>query len=106
MQGNKKTVSPEDRCVILVKVVPRSYKSSISHQGQNSYKIKLMSPPVEGSANKELLELLARELSIPTRNLEIVTGTRSRNKRIRISGMNEKKVAEILASVCETVLSK
>jgi len=82
--------------VILVRVIPRSTETSISPQGHNSYKVKLTSPPVDGAANKQLLEVFAGKLSIPVRQIEILSGEHARIKRLRIYGANLKTLAQIL----------
>jgi uncharacterized protein YggU (UPF0235/DUF167 family) len=50
--------------------------------------IRLAAAPVDGAANAELIELLARALDTPKRNITIVGGERSRSKRVRIAGMD------------------
>lgn len=82
--------------MILVRVVPRSAKTSIHPQGHNSYKVKLTSAPVDGAANKQLLEVFAAKLSIPVRRIEILSGEHARTKRLRIHGADEKTLAQIL----------
>ena len=47
----------------------------------------MSAPPVEGAANDELVELLARTLDLPRRALTVVSGERGRLKRIRIEGL-------------------
>jgi uncharacterized protein YggU (UPF0235/DUF167 family) len=46
----------------------------------------LASAPVDGAANDELIEVLARALQVPKRAVSIVAGDRSRQKRARVSG--------------------
>lgn len=50
-------------------------------------KIQLASPPVEGAANAELLDLLAKTLGVPRRALTLVAGEGSRRKRVRVEGV-------------------
>ena len=50
--------------------------------------IRLAAAPVDGAANAELIGVLARALHIPKRDVTIVSGERSRNKRVRIAGMD------------------
>jgi uncharacterized protein len=75
-----------ESCVINVRVVPRSSKVSIEALGNDQYKIKLTSPPVDGEANEQLVRVLAAKLSIPSNKIEIISGAKSRLKRVRISG--------------------
>jgi uncharacterized protein YggU (UPF0235/DUF167 family) len=41
---------------------------------------------VEGSANEALVAFLAEALDLPRRNIRIVSGERSRRKRLAITG--------------------
>ena len=58
--------------------------------------IKLNAPPVEGAANRELIDLLANLLDVPKRNISIVSGDRSRTKRVRVDGLTADDVARRL----------
>ncbi len=84
--------------MISVRVIPRSSETAIVPQGFNNYRVKLTSPPVDGAANKQLLEVFSRKLSIPVRQIEIVSGEHARTKRLRIYGADETMLAKILNS--------
>ena len=58
--------------------------------------IRLAAAPVDGAANAELIDVLARALRVPKRDVTIVSGERSRNKRVRIAGMNASHVLDRL----------
>jgi uncharacterized protein (TIGR00251 family) len=60
----------------------------------NALLVRLHAAPVDGAANAELIEVLAEALSVPKRAVSIVSGERSRQKRVRIEGVTN----EILAS--------
>ena len=50
--------------------------------------VRLAAAPVDGAANDELIALLAQTLRIPRRAITIVSGERSRTKRVRIAGID------------------
>jgi len=50
--------------------------------------VRLTAPPVEGAANAELVEVLAEALGVPRRQVAIVGGERSRQKSVRVSGID------------------
>ena len=54
--------------------------------------VRLAAAPVDGAANEELINLIAKTLRIPRRDVTIVSGERSRNKRIRIAGLTQEAV--------------
>lgn len=51
--------------------------------------IRLAAPPVEGAANDLLVEFLAGLFGRPRRDVTIVAGHTSRDKRIRIDGISD-----------------
>ena len=85
---------PQQSVSIKIKVEPRSSKSGIVGLYGDALKVKLTSPPVEGKANKELVEVLAKECGIRKGDIEIVSGKSSKNKLVRIAGIQS--IAEII----------
>ncbi|HEY9633696.1 MAG TPA: DUF167 domain-containing protein [Coleofasciculaceae cyanobacterium] len=67
-----------------VKVKPNSKKQSIEEFTDGSLTVHLKSPPVDGKANKELIELLAEKFNVPKSQIRIKSGLSSRNKLIEI----------------------
>lgn len=57
---------------------------------------RLQAPPVDGKANDELIDLIAAALDVPARAVSIVAGERSRQKRVRVSGIDERTAASRL----------
>ncbi len=82
--------------VIRVKVLPRSSKTEIAGQADGVYRIKLTAPPVNGKANKALINFLAKKTGLPKRNFQIVSGEHSRNKTIRIHKVAPENVMKSL----------
>jgi hypothetical protein len=68
---------------ITVKVKPNSSKQEIRLKG-NIYNVNLLSPPVEGKANRELIELLSDYFNIPKSEVSIISGHKSRTKIVNI----------------------
>lgn len=59
--------------------------------------IRLAAPPVEGVANDALVAFLSDTLNVPRRRIEIVSGERSRDKRVAIAGTDrETALARLL----------
>jgi uncharacterized protein (TIGR00251 family) len=52
----------------------------------DSLKLRLSAPPVEGKANEALIDYIAKRFDVPRRNVEIVSGERSREKRVAVRG--------------------
>jgi len=51
---------------------------------EDTIKIKIAAPPIEGRANKELLCFLSRTLKIPKSSIEIIRGLQTRIKQVEI----------------------
>lgn len=84
--------------VLDIRVVPRAGRAGPAGTRGGAILIRLNAPPVDGAANAELVELLAGLLDVPRRQIAIVAGERSRQKRVRIDGIDEKTARELLES--------
>jgi uncharacterized protein (TIGR00251 family) len=82
--------------MLSIRVVPRSSRSEIVGLIGNELKVKVNSPPVDGSANDELMRLLAKEFGVSRSNIEIVSGHTSKQKRIRITGLDDDDITAVL----------
>ena len=67
-----------------VKVKPNSKKQTIEEFADGSLMVHLKSPPRDGKANKELIELLAKKIDVPKSQIRIKSGLSSRTKLIEI----------------------
>ena len=83
--------------IVNVRVIPRASRSAIAGTRDNAILVRLNAPPVDGAANEELIRLLADVLDIAPRNIQIVSGERSRGKRVRISGRTAAEVEHMLS---------
>ena len=75
-----------------VRVIPRAGRSEIAGLRDGALRIRLAAAPVDGAANTELIDLLAQALRIPRRDITIVSGERSRSKRVRITGLDRDQI--------------
>lgn len=87
--------------LIDVKVIPRAGRTMIAGTRDNALLIRLAAAPVDGEANAELIDFLARRLGVPQRNLSIVAGEKSRNKRIKIVGLSAVDIEQRLGPAGE-----
>ena len=81
------TDTPEG-ILITIRVIPRAGRSEIAGTRGGAFLVRLNAPPVDGAANAELIRVLAAVLDVPKRAITIVTGERSRNKRVRVAGLD------------------
>ncbi len=81
--------------LIDVRVIPRSGRSGIAGTRDGALLVRLNSPPVEGAANAELIDVIAEALAVPRRAVSIVSGERSKQKRVRVAGISEAAAASL-----------
>lgn len=79
--------------VLRVRVMPRARANALTADGSGGLRARLMAPPVEGAANRALIELVARALRVKRGDLEIVRGERGRDKLVAVHGLSEADVA-------------
>ena len=78
-----------DGCLIFkVQVVPRASRSEVAGEYNGSLRIRIAAPPVDGAANKELINVLAKTFNVPRRNINILSGESSRSKQVSIAGVS------------------
>jgi uncharacterized protein len=82
-----KSEKPRADAVLDVRVIPRSPRTRVDGMRGNAILVRLAAPPVEGAANDALIAFLSKALDLPRRNVTIVSGDKSRDKRIRIVGL-------------------
>ena len=95
-KGRKNNTDRRSSTVIVVRVIPRSSKITISQEGPSSYKVRLTSAPVDGAANAQLLQVLSGKLSLPVRDIRMISGEKSRMKRVQIHGLDLAEITERL----------
>ena len=95
-------VSERDGSIVFaVRVTPRTSRDAIEGEYQGALKIRLTAPPVEDRANDALRRLLAARLNVPVSAVRIVSGEKSRNKRVAVAGVTRAQVIS-LATVAKT----
>lgn len=82
-----------DGTVINVKAQPRSSKSGIDGLIGDAVKVRIRCAPVDGKANRELIETLADEFGIAKSRVEFKSGETSKQKRILLRGVTAAEVA-------------
>jgi uncharacterized protein (TIGR00251 family) len=73
-----------EQLILNVRIQPRAKKDEIVGLHDNRLKINLSEAPLEGRANERLLRVIADVFRVAKRDVEIISGRSSRNKRIRI----------------------
>ncbi|GAG12410.1 unnamed protein product [marine sediment metagenome] len=77
--------------IVKVKIVPGSSKNKIIGVYNDSLKITITAPPVEGKANKKCIAYLAKYFDVAKSKIEIISGQTSKNKLIKIYDISKKE---------------
>jgi len=67
-----------------IKVIPKSSLNKVIRLSDTDLKVKLTSPPVDGEANKKLIEILSKEYNVAKSKIKIVKGETRKNKIVNI----------------------
>jgi uncharacterized protein (TIGR00251 family) len=83
--------------IINVRLIPRARNSGIAGTRGDALLVRVQAPPVEGAANRELIAVMAAALRVPRQAISITAGDRSRQKLVRIIGIDVATAAGRLA---------
>lgn len=89
------TETPEG-VILNVKAQPRSSKSGLDGILGDAIKVKIKCAPVDGKANKELVETLADVFDLPKSSVVFKSGETSKTKRILLKGVSVERVQKEL----------
>ncbi|MDH5401032.1 MAG: DUF167 domain-containing protein [Candidatus Heimdallarchaeota archaeon] len=87
-------ITKNGEIIFEVKVIPNSPNTAIVLQDQ-LLSVRVNKPSNQGKANIELIKILSNFFQISKSNICIVKGTKSRNKKISLVGLNDEKKEEI-----------
>lgn len=92
---SKCIIEQDDGILITIEVKPGARITGIEgiDEWRDCINVKLKARAEKGKANKELIQLLSSILSLPSSNIIIVGGKKSRQKSIKILGLKAEEVA-------------
>jgi len=67
-------------------VIARSSKCEVIQLSENSYKVKLTRPALEGKANEQLREVLSEYFKTSKANVRIISGEHNTLKCVELGG--------------------
>ncbi|GBD16624.1 hypothetical protein HRbin26_01522 [bacterium HR26] len=83
---------------LWVQVTPRAARSELAEVEGGALRVRVTAPPVEGAANRALVDLLSESLGLPARRIRLIAGGRSRRKRVLIEGLRADELRARLAA--------
>jgi uncharacterized protein (TIGR00251 family) len=81
-----------DSFMLQVRVTPRAARDQIVGWQDDTLRVRVTPPPLQGRANEAALRLLAAALAVSPGRLRIVRGQAQRNKVIAVEGLSEEEV--------------
>ncbi len=87
-----------DGILLAVRVIPRAGRSGLAGTRGGAVLVRLAAAPVDGAANDELVAVLADAFGVARRDVTIVAGERSRQKRVRVRGIDADIAATVIAA--------
>jgi len=86
----------EGAVILPVRVQPRASKDEIAGEMNGALRVRLQAPAVENRANEALVDFLAQLLKTPKSAVRILSGERSRTKRIEIRGVTKQQILGLM----------
>ncbi|WP_058477987.1 DUF167 domain-containing protein [Legionella steigerwaltii] len=72
--------------ILHLYVQPGARKTEVVGVHEGELKIRLNTPPIEGRANKALLQFVAQIFKVPARHVLLKRGEKSRHKTLTVIG--------------------
>ncbi len=80
--------------ILKLKIAPNSSKNEII-KTEEGVKVKITALPVEGKANKALIEFLSKTFKISKSSFEIIKGETSKEKTVLVKCNDEEKLQKL-----------
>jgi len=96
--------STTEGVILRVRIQPRASRCGISDVKEDYLKLRVSAPPVEGAANRACRDYLAKQFGIPKGYVEILSGEKSREKRILLKGIDRDTVLSHISKIFEKSL--
>ena len=80
-----------DGIIVNIRISPNAKKNEIITDGE-IVKIKITAQPIDGKANKALIEYLSKNFKIPKSSIKIIKGETSKDKTVLFETQDELKL--------------
>lgn len=84
----------KDGLIVNIKISPNSKRNEIVREEEYT-KIKITAQPIDGKANKALVEFLSKNFKIPKTSIKILKGETSKEKTILFETKDEEKLQKL-----------
>lgn len=80
----------KDGIIFSLKISPNASKNTIIKEN-DGIKVKITAQPIDGKANKALIEFLSKQFKVPKSYFEIIKGETSKDKTLLIKNIDNEK---------------
>ena len=87
-----------DFALLRVRLTPKGGRNALIKREGDILYARVSAPPVDGAANKALLELLSDILDVPKSRLAFQSGETGRDKALRVYGLSAATLERRIAS--------
>jgi len=84
---------------IMVQVQPNASRDEVKGFQDGILRVRIAAPPVEGKANKRLIEFLSEVLHVPKTRITLKKGLSSKRKSVTIEGLTMAEISERVNSI-------
>jgi uncharacterized protein (TIGR00251 family) len=78
--------------LLRIRLTPRAARERLVASADGGFAAHVTAPPVDGAANAALCRLVAKATGVQPSRVSVVRGERSRQKVVRIDGVDEAAV--------------
>ncbi|HRE81903.1 MAG TPA: DUF167 domain-containing protein [Opitutaceae bacterium] len=75
-------------CRVAIKATPNASRNEVCGWLNDTLKVKIKAPALEGRANEALCEFLAEKVGLPRRAVNLIRGETSRQKLVELTGIS------------------
>lgn len=90
--------SVEVSAQVQVRLTPRSGRNALTAYEAQVLHAAVTAAPAEGAANRALIALVSKSLDVPPSRVTLMSGHKSRDKRLRIEGITREALETLIES--------
>lgn len=87
--------------ILRLAVQPGAGRSSVVGTRGDALAVRVAPPPLEGRANEAVVELVAEVFGVGRGDVELVSGEKNRQKRVRVRGVDADAARRVLDRALE-----
>ena len=82
---------------LRLRVQPGAARSEWAGMHGDALRLRIAAPPVDGKANKAVLRFVAQWAGVPVRSVALLRGEASRDKTLRVTGLEPHQIQALTA---------